>query len=169
MVELSEKLSNEVQRRIIRDLRPSLWVVYLKSGLAVGAGGAISLLLCGQFGVGITHASLHLNNELHAHVHDFWGALACGVIFALIPPFVLRLLSSPLQFRLITRKSFHSALVWLVGLGAILTHHGETVVEFYGFLIWAGAAFFTFTLISRAIDWMAPFTSKIPSIPIEAS
>lgn len=154
-VDLSEKLSASVREQILRDMRPSLAIIYLKSGLAVGLGGAISLLLCGQFGVGITHASLHFTNELHAHAHDFWGALACGIIFAIIPPFILRLLSSPLQFRLITRKSFHSSVVWLVGLGAILAHHGETIIEVYSFLIWAGGAFLTFMIISRIIDRVA--------------
>jgi len=155
MVEAPEALSEEVRIRIVKDMEPSLLTIYWKCGLAVVLGGAISLLVCGQFGVGITHAAWHFNNELHAHIHDFGSALTCGIVFALIPPFILRLLCSPLQFRKMTRKSFHAAIVWFVGLGGALAHHGDVGASILMFVLWSVATLATFIGMSRLIDRVA--------------
>lgn len=155
MMQISKELSELVRIRILKDMQPGIFTIYLKCGLAVLLGGSVSLFVCGQFGVGITHAALHFNNQLHAHVHDFGAALACGASFALTPPFILRLLCSSLQFRVMTRKSFDAALVWFVGLGTLLAHHGEMGTHILMFVLWSLAAIVTFMGLSRLIDRMA--------------
>lgn len=155
MADLADKLSKDVKSRIMADMRPRPLTILWKSGLAVLAGGLLSLLACGQFGVGITHAALHFNQELHTHGTSIGSALLCGIAFALIPPFFLRLFCSSLQFRFIIRKSPAFAMVWLVGLGAVLAHHGQTAVELAVFVLWATASVTTFVAVARFIDRFA--------------
>lgn len=156
MTELSDSVSESVRNRLLKDMRPGAATVYLKSGLAVILGGALSLIVCGQFGVGITHAALHFADQFHTHGTSVRSVLMCGVAFAILPPFVLRLICTPLQFRFLTRNTFAPALIWLVGLGAVLAHHGETAVEAFRFGLWAMAAFGTFSFVARLIDLLVP-------------
>lgn len=136
-------------------MRPSLLTIYLKCGLAVLCGGALSLLISGQFGIGLEHAFLHFNHDPHYHADDLASALACGIVFALLPPFFLRLFSSALQFRVIARQSIHVAIIWLVGLGGLLAHHGQNAIQVISFVIWSAAAVGTFIAVSRTIDHVA--------------
>ena len=151
MMDVPHELAEQVQSRILKDMRPRPLTVYLKSGLSVVVGGALSLLVCGQFGVGITHAAAHLHLQLHQHGHDHVSALMCGIAFALIPPFILRLFCSPLQYRVVVRKP-HVALLWFVGLGFILAHHGEVAIELMEFALWCFASIATFQIVSLVID-----------------
>jgi len=161
---MRSELAEAVRARILSDMRPSLPAIYLKSGLAVVLGGAASLLVCGQFGLGITHVAMHLNNQFHGHVDDLGSALGCGIIFALIPPCFLRLLCSPLQFQILTRRSLHAAFVWIVGLGGVLAHHGDTGIQILAFVIWCVAASGTFWFVARLINrfgrtWSLPWAT----------
>lgn len=151
MMEVPEQLSQRVQSKVVRDISPSLWTVSWKSGSSVVFGGFISLLLCGQFGVSITHAAEHINQRVHAHSHDYVQALLFGIVFSLIPPFILRLLCSPLQYRVVTRKPL-VAFAWIIGLGAALAHHGHVTVEIIGFAFWAAASVATFKVLTQVID-----------------
>ena len=156
MVEVPKQLSESVRQRIVRDMQPSLLLVYLKCGAAVILSGLISLLVCGQFGVGVTHAAHHLHHQLHSHISDLTSALATGAVFALLAPFILKLLCSPLQFRYIARRGYHAALVWFVGLGGFLAHHGDVGTEITTFVAWSMATFLTFQVGTRLIDTFAP-------------
>lgn len=154
MMDVPHELAERVKSRILKDMRPRPLTIYLKSGLAVVIGGALSLIVCGQFGVGVTHAAMHFNNQLHHHAHDHASALMCGIAFALIPPFILRLLCSPLQYRVVVRKP-HVALLWFVGLGFILAHHGDVAIEIMEFGLWSVASIVTFQIVSLVIDRFA--------------
>lgn len=164
MIEVPLELEASVRDKIRRDLHPSLRVVYLKSGLATVFGGALSLLVCGQFGVGVTHAAMHWNREMHGHVSDLASAVACGIVFAILPPFLLRLFCSPLQFRVITRRSAHAVVVWLVGLGAVLSHYGQSGLPFLEFVLWSAATIGTFLILSRAAERI-PVVWKLKASP----
>ena len=151
MMEVPEILAQRVKDQIVRDMKPSLWTLSWKSGFSVVLGGTLSLLVCGQFGVGITHAAMHINNELHAHGHDHFPALLFGIAFALIPPFILRLICTSLQYRVITRKPA-AAFAWFVGLGLMMAHQGEVAFEAMTFVLWSAACAGTFQALSRIID-----------------
>lgn len=155
MIEAPEALSEAVRIRIIRDMEPSLLTIYSKCGLAVLLGGAISLLVCGQFGVGMTHAAHLFNHTVHSHADDLGLALTSGIVFALVPPFILRLLCSPLQFRIVTRKNPNAAILWFIGFGAALAHHGDMGANIFVFGLWCAAALTTFVGLSRLIHRIA--------------
>ena len=150
--EPSRELLKRVHSRIVSDLRPSFFTICWKSGAAVTLGGFLSLSLCGQFGIGLTHASMHLNHHLHEHTQNLSSALLCGFFFAFLPPLILRLFCSSVQFRVITRRSPQAAIVWFFGLGVFLAHHGETGAQILFFAIWCGATAITFFAVSWLID-----------------
>jgi len=148
MAEVSSRTKDTVVHTVLRDMRPSLPVLYGKSGLAVLVGGFLSLFVCGQFGVSVSSSAL----QLHDHVGGLSCVIVCGVIFAVAPALILRLLCSPLQFKVITRQSFHVPVFWIVGIGGFLAYHGEQGRELMSFVIWSIAAVAMFEVISRVID-----------------
>jgi hypothetical protein len=151
MVDAPAELAQRVRDQITEDMRPSYFTMYMKSGLAVLIGGVVSLLICGQFGFGITHAAQHFNDQLHEHVHDFASAFLSGAVFAFLSPFLLRLFCSPLQYRVIIRH-LYIAPIWFVGLGAILAHHGQMGFEVGHFALWCFATTATFKMLSMGLD-----------------
>ncbi len=151
-MEPSDQVAANTRKRILIDLRPSLLTLYFKCGVSVVVGGILALWICGQLGINISHASSHLRFELHSHVYGFGSALGCGVLLAILPPFILRMLCSPLQFRIFTRRGLHAPIVWFVGLGLGLAHHGEVAGQLFLFILWCLAALGTFVVVAHLIE-----------------
>lgn len=152
MAETPQHLKDIVVRRVTSDMSPSLLTTYLKSGISVVIGGGLSLFVCGQFGISASHSAHHVHNHLTENIEGIACLLLCGALFAILPAVLLRMISSPLQFRAITRKSFHAPLLWLVSIGGFLAYHGEQGRGILGFLAWAMAAWVAFEAVSAILE-----------------
>src|SRR5690606_10182745 len=105
LIEPPSALQNAVIATIMRDLAPSPLSVHVRLGLATLSGAALSLAVCGQFGFALTAWGEAMSHELHAAMPPLACALICGVLFAVFPIAVLRLVlaSGPLLRTLLTR------------------------------------------------------------------
>jgi hypothetical protein len=139
------------------DLEPSLLAVHARVGLAAVIGGLLSLVICGQFGVGVTSWADALNHRMHSHLDSLSCAVACGMMYAAFPVLFLRfLLTPPLLFRVILKKHQSVLLVWFAGFGGILMlmgEHGQGILE-YG--AWVVAALFAANQIARLVNRLVP-------------
>lgn len=152
MAETPQRVKNHVMGKLTADLNPSLLTIYAKSGLSVAVGGGLSLFVCGQFGVSASHSAHHVHGHLIENMEGLACLLLCGALFAILPALMLRMISSPLQFRAITRKSFHAPLLWLVSIGGFLAYHGDEGRGILGFIAWSVAAWITFEGVARILE-----------------
>lgn len=152
MAELSPKARQRIFDTVLGEIEPSRLRIYGKTGLAVALGGILSLVVCGQFGVGMTSLAEHIHHGLQRHFGSLVCALACGVFFAALPVLVLRLLCRAVEFRAITRKGKYAPVIWLLGLGGALALHGDHGKEFIELAAWAIAAVATFKIVSMGFD-----------------
>lgn len=152
-----QSVQDAVVSRVMRDLEPSMLAVHTRVGLAAVIGGLLSLVICGQFGVGVTSWADALNHRMHAHLDSLSCAAACGMMFAAFPVLFLRfLLTPPLLFRVILKKHQPALLVWFAGFGGILMlmgEHGQGVLEYCA---WVVAALLAANLIARLINRLVP-------------
>jgi hypothetical protein len=155
MAQVPVDLSEQVRMQILKDMQPSLLTIFIKSGIAFTAGGILSLFICGQLGIGLDHAQKHFSHLTHQHAHGVITAVACGGLFALISPLVLRFLCSAIQFRIIIRKSRWIAILWLVALGGVLAHHDVMETNAPAFVLWCILAWLALEGLSLFIDWVA--------------
>lgn len=119
----------QIVTQVMRDLNPSWLVTHTKVAVASVVGGLLSLLVCGQFGLGFTGVANNVSDTIHASMDPVPCAVVCGVLFAIFPIALLRLtLCHPLQFRAIMKRRWQAILVWFGGFGgalAFLGHHGS--------------------------------------------
>ncbi len=157
-----EKLSLEVRDAILADMNPSQLAVHSKLSCAVMLGGMLSLLFCGQFGFGMTPWAETMSHQLHQQMSSVTCALICGVLYALFPTFILRmLLCSPLQFRIILKKNIGAALFWYSLVGATLAYHGDHGQGIVELSTWILAALGT----SHLLAWAFTYILKSWSFP----
>ena len=146
-----------VSEHVLRDLEPPALLVHVKVGISAIVGGVASLMLCGQFGFGVTSWAEALNHRMHAHLGSVPCAVACGVMFSIFPVLVLRfLLAPPLQFRAILRRHQLVMVIWFAGLGGALAffgEHGQGIVELSSWLVAALAAA---NVCARVADRLSP-------------
>lgn len=152
-----QNIQEAVVSRVMRDLEPSLIAVHTRVGLATVMGGLLSLVICGQFGLGMTSWADSLNHHMHTHMDPLTCAVACGILYAAFPVTLLRfVLTPPLLFRVIVKKHQPALLMWFAGFGGILTlmgEHGQGVVE-YG--AWVVAALVAANVMARVINRLVP-------------
>ena len=151
MAEVPSELSARISNRIMKDLKPSLVVLYGKVGLAISAGTAISLVMCGQFGIGFTASAVSFTEKMHQSGH-LVCALICGALFSVVPLLVLRLVCSAHQFQVILRNQFHAQLVWIGCFGWVLAYHGDMGSDFVYLGIWLLTSFIVFEAGGLLID-----------------
>jgi hypothetical protein len=152
MTEVPERIQEAIMSMVRQDLEPSFIATFLKTGVGVVFGGLISLLICGQFGLGMTPFAQDFNHTLHTQSGALVCAAICGSLFAVIPVLLLRLLCRPMQFRAIVRKSWLAPALWLGSFGALLSYHGEFGNAFVNFVAWSVSAYFVYLLIGRVLD-----------------
>jgi len=120
MTNVREDIRKKIYGHVMADLDPPAIVVHGKIFLALAVGGSLSLLLCGQFGLAFTPFA----SALQSHLGDVMGLLGCaatcGLIFAVVPALVLRLLTSPMQFYVLTRKKWRELAGWIAAAGVVL-------------------------------------------------
>ena len=151
-MQVSNHIEKKIKEHVHRDVSPSDGTAYRKSGIAFFFGGTLSLLLCGQFGMGLTSVASNINHTLHHSIGSLWCAAICGALFSIVPVLVLRVLSSPMQFRALLRKKWQPQLLWTVSIGVLLSYHGDFVFEFLAVIVWSTAAYAVFRSMGEAID-----------------
>lgn len=151
MRDVPDIIRESIYRRVSRDLRPKRATVHAKIGGAVAVGGAGSLFLCGQLGFGLSS----LAETVHIALMDAAGFLGCtvlcGVVFALVPVLMLRLVSSPLQFLVLIRKEWTVAATWMAVFGVAVSLRNGRADEGWVLLLWATAAVVSFAVTARAL------------------
>ncbi len=152
MLDVSAKTQNAIRANVARDLAPSRVVVQAKVAGSLGVGGALSLTLCGQFGVGLTPWA----DELHGAVMSLSTfvpcMVLCGIIFAVLPVIALRLSCRPLEFRSIMRRRPFSIVGWLLGFELLLAWHSGFSVDGLGLAAWFAASLVTIGVFGRLLD-----------------
>ena len=160
-----EEKSNEIRNLIIKDMTPPLRLVHAKLFLAVGFGGLISLVLCGQFGRGMTDWAESFNHHLHRSMSSLLCALICGTLFAVFPTLLLRFtLCSPMQFFIIRKQQKLAVALWYGATGSLLAtfgKHGQGGIEI---VLWSLAAVLTSYLLAMILQAWAPLWS-LPKSP----
>jgi hypothetical protein len=152
MAEVPEYINEKITARILRDLSPRPLVVHTKVAASAAFGGGASLLLCGQFGLGLTTFAENFNHLVHTHTNSVACALICGSLFAVLPALLLRILCPYLQFKAIVRRQWRVLVLWFGTVGAALAYlgdHGRTLLELG---TWTIAAVVAFRLLSWAIE-----------------
>ena len=152
MIEVSEKTSAKIYSYVRKDLEPSLFSVTWRIAGSILIGGLLSLLFCGQFGVGFSDMARHLNHTVHASMGAVQCAIICGSIFALAPIVILRLVSSALLFRKILLSYGVAQAVLLLAAGLIMYSTGSFVSELINVLVWSASAFLSFRLFGMIVD-----------------
>lgn len=147
-----ENIKKSILERVHRDLEPSDGTAYRKTGVALLVGGALSLFLCGQFGMGLTPVASSFSHSVHHGMGPFWCAALCGALFAIVPVLILRVLASPVQFRALLRKKWQPQILWTISIGALLSYHGAFGFELVAVVIWACAAYAVFRGLGELID-----------------
>lgn len=152
-MELPKEIEEIIKQRVYDDLEPSDTTAYTKSAGSLFFGGTLSLFLCGQFGMSLTPLAGSFNHAIHHGIGPLWCAALCGGLFAILPVFILRILSSPVQFRALLRKKWQPQVFWIVSIGALLAYHGDFGFELLAVMIWSSAAFLIFRSLGAAIDF----------------
>lgn len=156
-LDFSKELKNKIFQHVMKDLDPSWLLTHTKVGTASILGGLLSLVVCGQFGIGFTPLANSLNHAIHANMGSIPCAIICGMLYAAFPVTLLRfLLCPPLQFRAIMKRRWQAILVWFGGFGGLVAtfgHHGTDILTFAG---WIAAAIAGANLIAWLMNVIAP-------------
>ena len=140
-----------IRAHVGRDLEPSLVSVHARLAASFIGGLALSLVVCGQFGLAFSAPAAAFSHQLHHNMDAALCAVICGALFSLFPVAILRLgLTSPLGFRLILRRHLVAVVFWYVLVGGVLGtfgHHGNDIVSVS---LWIVTALATCWLLARA-------------------
>jgi hypothetical protein len=147
-----EAVRQTIYGAVRADLEPRPLVVHAKIAAGVGVGGMISLFLCGQLGIGLSGSA----SAAHAWIMERGGmlgcAVVCGVIFALAPVAMLRLLCSTLQFRAILHRETRALVLWIAVFGLGLALRNDYANPLWELTAWCVAAVASFLLLARLVD-----------------
>ena len=161
MTHIPRKIEEKIHKRVYSDLDPHLWVVYLKMVFAVGVGGGLSMLVCGQFGMGLTSFADVVSHSIHGSWHHLACASFCGTVFAVVPTIVLRLTCSPLQYRgIVGKQPYLPSLMLLVSVFVFFLL-GDTEGDVAYLLVWLVSAVATFHLCAKVVDSFGADNSRL--------
>ncbi len=152
MTSVPEHIRQEIYQRVKGDLEPPIGVVYAKTGVAVLAGGGLSLFLCGQLGMGLSSIAVTVNQWIMQAGGVVGCTALCGSLFALVPVVVLRALCSPMQFRAIVRKEWQAMALWILVFGVALALWNSSPNPLWEIFVWTLAATISFALLARSLD-----------------
>ena len=160
----SKEADERIRTHVMQDLDPGVMTVLTKVGTAAAVGGLLSLLICGQFGVGISS----LAEAFSATVHDSMGplpcALICGTLYAVFPVAILRLLlCSPLQFKVIIHRRWSVVVLWLGGFGGVMAYFGHHGGDILTLSAWVIAALAATNIFARLFELVIPAWSLAES------
>ena len=154
---IPKEIEDNILGHVKGDLSPSWWLVFTKSGASIILGGMISMIFCGQFGLGLTGHAEQMNHAIHMNAGGVVCAMACGALFSFFPVFFLRMFCSPLQFRLILRKKSFYPAMWIALVGTPLSHYGDFGGDMFMLSIW----FVTAWAFYLAMGWVLHMSGKV--------
>ena len=150
---VSDRVRQEIYQVVERDLRPSWAMVYGKTGVSVLVGGLVSLFFCGQFQLGFSSLAQFVNGWIIAQAGMLGCTAYCGALFAVLPVAVLRLISTPLQFRALRHRSAVPTLVWIGAFGAFMTQVDSMGNNpLWMLLTWTAAGWLSFWAMTQVVD-----------------
>lgn len=150
-MQVSDKIRETIYRQVRADLCPSRTVVHAKVGAAVTVGGLLSLFLCGQLGLGLSTVANEVHHALMARVGFLGCTVTCGLLFAVVPVLVLRLVSSAMQFQVLFRKEWKAIVSWVVVFGAILAFQNDRSDPMWVLALWILAAVLSFKALAQLL------------------
>jgi len=151
MAEVPKHVKDLIYGKVIGDLEPSWTVVLFKSGIALIPGGVLSMVFCGQFGLGLSPLAVTFNHHIHHSVGPVACAVICGLLFSFVPILVLRSLCTAIQFRVLLRRHL-MPMVWFIAFAVIFASHGEIGADVLYLLIWLFAAVGSFKVYGYLLD-----------------
>lgn len=151
-MEISKKTEEKIYSYVKKDLTPSIWAVVSRIVISLSMGGFLSMMFCGQFGVGFSEMARHWNHTVHASMGSVQCAIICGSIFAIVPVLVLRSICSGLLFRKIIKGYGVAQGGLLTIMGIAMYSQGTFMNEAINISLWAASAYITYKLFGLIID-----------------
>ena len=154
MTKVPDYIKENIYQTVKRDLEPSRWVVHAKVATAVAVGGGSSLFLCGQMGLGLSPLAETVHGLL-MHYGGFWGCtVVCGVLFAILPVVLLKILSSKLQYLVLLRHEWRAIFGWLMAFGCYLVFRNQQTEVTLTLVLWVTPAFMSFYALGWLVYWL---------------
>lgn len=160
MAGVSQGTRDRIYRKIMGDLDPHPLIVHAKLGSSIAVGGFLSLLLCGQFGLSLTPFAGAMHGQLMGLMGLVGCTVTCGLIFSFLPVLLLKVMSSPMQFYVLTRKKWGIVMTWMTGSGILffVLQSSITVDDLILWTLTAGGTFFIFAetlglMSRRCLEW----------------
>ncbi len=156
--QVSESVRQDIYAVVTSDLKPSWTVVFAKTGISVLVGGLVSLFFCGQFQLGFSALARSVNGWIIEQAGMLGCTAYCGVLFAILPVFVMRLLSTPLQFRALRRRARLPMICWIGAFGAFMTQVDSMGNNpLWMLLAWTAAGWVSFWAMAQLVDRVPPY------------
>lgn len=164
MLEIKEKTKDRIYTFVKKDLEPSFLSVAAKVLFAFGVGGLFSMLLCGQFGLGLSQNAIQWHYAIHNRVGSLLCSIISGTIFMLLPVLILRVLCSGLLFRKIVREYNLPQVVLISTIGFTLCKMGAVMTQGIYAALWSLGAYAAYkalgSLLGRYSMSVSPFKSR---------
>lgn len=151
MTEVPDHITEYVYRRVQRDLEPPWHIVHAKIGLSIGAGGLVTLFLCGQLGLGLSSLAERVHHALMGVMGFFGCTVVCGILFAVIPVATLRAMSSGIQFLVLIRKKWREVAGWTLAFGSLIAYQNNRSDTLWVLLLWSVTAVASFEVLARLL------------------
>lgn len=151
MLQVPDTIRDNLYRKVKADLCPPRHVVHAKIGFAVTLGGLTTLFLCGQLGFGLSSLANLVHHWLMGIAGFLGCTMICGVLFAVIPVMTLRLMSSGIQFHLLTRKEWRAIAGWIMAFGGAVVYQNDQADPIWILLLWGLGAIASFGALSRIV------------------
>ena len=152
MVEVSEKTREKIYGYARRDLQPTYWGVAWRVAVSLVIGGFLSMIFCGQFGIGFSEMARNFNHAVHAHMGAVQCAIICGATFAIAPVLVLRGFCTGILFRKIIRGYGIVQAALLISVGLVMYAQGTFMNGAINISVWAASAYVTYKLLGLIVD-----------------
>lgn len=146
-----KEIRDKIIKTVANDINPSSTRVAIYLLYSFGVGGALSLLLCGQCGLGLSPIALKVSHEVHSQMHPIFCAIFCGGFFSIIPIIILKYKTHPLFFKALIRKDklLVGAIIFVIGL--TIYSHSNWNLEILYYLAWCTSAYFVFHMGTRTL------------------
>ncbi len=164
MDQIAPASEQAILRKVFYDIEPPVWMVHAKIGGSIAMGGVVSLLICGQFGMSLTPLADHFERHLASLMGLLGCSVTCGLLFAIVPAALLRFVSSPLQFYVLTRRNQPVILGWIVATGFVLMRLSRASLQISDIVTWYAAAMFMFSILAWGLYRIAtqPLLGRSP-------
>ena len=160
MTKVPDYIKENIYQTVKADLEPSDWLVHLKVGGSVAVGGALSLFLCGQMGLGLSPLANHVHGLL-MHYGGLLGCTAlCGILFALVPVLLLKTFSSRVQYLVLLRKKRPLIAGWVLAFGFFLVLRNEQPDVILTIVLWSVPAVLSFYIFGLLVHHLSNFIPR---------